>query len=66
MRSSQVLSLIASLIVLAVAIFFIAVGIKAGIEGTSYIDALQSIFGVTADVPVDTPVDTPTDTPEIE
>lgn len=66
MKTSQVISLIASLIVLAMAVFLIIVGIKAGVDHTSFIDAWNAIFNTTA-VPVDggttAPVETPASAP---
>ncbi len=66
MKTSQVISLIASLIVLAVAVFLIIVGIKAGVDHTSFIDAWNAIFGNVANTtatPVDTGATTPVETP---
>ncbi len=56
MRISSVLSIVASVIVLAVAIFFIAVAIKSGVDGTSFVDTINNIFGVAPADPT-TPVD---------
>lgn len=55
MRTSSVLSIVASVIVLAVAIFFIAVAIKSGVDGTSFVDTINNIFGVAPAEPA--PVD---------
>ena len=55
MRTSHIISLVASLCVLAFVVFIAIVGIKAGIDGTSFVDAWNAIFGITG-TPTDTPV----------
>lgn len=61
MRNStaSIVSLIATIIVVAIVAFFIAVAVKSGIDGTSFVDTINSIFGVTAAADPVTPTPTP-------
>lgn len=51
--TSSVISLVVAIIVLAVVAFLIAVAIKSGIDGTSFSDTINNIFGITSATPSD-------------
>ena len=59
--TSSVITVVVAIIVLAVVAFLVAVAIKSGMDGTSFVDTINNIFGVTLANPSE-PVTPPTDT----
>lgn len=50
----KVLSICSSFVILVCAVFLIAIAIKSGVDGTSFVDAWNSVWGITSTP--DTPV----------
>lgn len=61
--TSSAITIVVAIIVLAVVAFLIAVSIKSGVDGTSFADTINNIFGITTSAPAD-PVTPPAETPE--